>query len=180
MKVNWLYVGLAAGLVYLAVAVWFAAKRQWTWAAMGVALTNFFYVLLNLVAPFRGVLDPDYRGFNVGVLNVSSGLMVTFVSGAIVATALGSTCFALLNRPGTRMAFVAIVDTVLLVVIGLPALLGGLRAPDTFKIELGEYLQIPGIVAVLIVGSLFCLPLALSIVWSVRRIRPAALSSSSR
>jgi len=92
--------------------------------------------------------------------------MVTLASGTIVAASLASTCFALLNRPGWRMAFIAIVDAVLLITIGLSETVEGLRAPAAYKIELGEYLQIPGIVAVFIIGSLFCLPLVLSIVWS--------------
>lgn len=174
VNVNWLYVGIAAGSVYLAVAIWFATKRRWTWAAMGVASANFVFVLLNLVAPFRGVLDPEYRGFNVGVFHVPPGLTVTLVSGAIVAASLASSCFALLNRPGWRMVFIAVVDSVLLITIGLVEVLDGLRAPDAYKIELGEYLQIPGVVAVLIIGSVFCLPLVLSIVWSGRRTGPVA------
>jgi len=66
VNVNWLYVGIVAASAYLAVAVWCASKRQWTWAAMGVALANFAFVLLNLAAPFRGVLDPEYRGTTSG------------------------------------------------------------------------------------------------------------------
>ncbi len=174
MKVNWLYVGLAACLAYVGVAAVFAAKRRWTWAAMGVAATNFLFVLVDLVAPFRGLLDPEYRGFNAGWLHIAPGPMVTVVSGSIVAAALASACIALLNRPGPRMAFIACVDTVLLVVFGLPELVSGLMAPEKFRIELGEYLQIPGLIAVLIIGSLFCLPLVASIVWSARRIRPAS------
>jgi len=174
LNVNWLYVGTGAVLAYLAVAVWCAAQRRWTWAAMGVASANFFYVLLNLAAPFRGVLDPEYRGYNVGVFHVAPGLVVTLVSGTIVAAALASTCFALLNRPGWRMVFIAIVDAVLLITIGLPEVLDGLRAPGDYRIELGEYLQIPGIVAVLIIGLLFCLTLGASIVWSARRASPVS------
>jgi hypothetical protein len=59
------------------------------------------------------------------------------------------------------------------VTIGLPEFLGGLLAPERFRIELGEYLQIPGLLAVAIGGVVFCLPLVLSLVWSARRIRPA-------
>lgn len=174
MKVNWLYVGFAACLVYLGVAAVFAAKWRWTWAAMGVAVANFLFVLLDLAAPFRGLLDPEYRGYNAGWLHIAPGPMVTLVSGSIVAAALASACIAMLNRPGRSMAFIACVDTMLLVIFGLPEFFGGLMAPDKFKIELGEYLQIPGLVAVLIIGSLFCLPLVASIVWSARRIRPAS------
>lgn len=169
---NWQYLTAAAGLIYLAVLTVFIAKRQWTWSAMGVAIGNFFYVLLHLAAPFRGALDPNYVGYNAGLLTVAAGPMVTFVAGGIAIAALASACIALLNRPGPRMAIITITDTLLLSVIALPSLLEGLKAPDEMRIELGEYLQIPGIAAVLIVGSLFVLPMVAGIIWSARRVRP--------
>lgn len=177
VNVNWLYVGFAAALVYLGILAWCATKRRWTWAAMGVAATNFFFVLLNLVAPFRGVLDPEYRGYSVGLFQVAPGPMVTLVAGTIVAASLACACFALLNRPGWRMSFIAIVDFALLTTIGLVEVIGGLRAPEAYRIELGEYLQIPGMVAVCIVAALFLLPLILSIIWSMRRRSPSASST---
>lgn len=171
--VNWVYVGLTAAAVYATVLGVFMARRQWTAAALGVALANFLYVLLHLVAPFRGVLDPHYVGYRAGVFDVAPGIMVTLVTGTLVAAALAAGCIALLNRPGRPMAFVAGVDSLLLLTIGLPELLDGLRAPGQYRIELGEYLQIPGLIAVALGGVMFCLPLVLSIVWSARRIRPA-------
>ncbi|MCB1569463.1 MAG: hypothetical protein KDI69_11690 [Xanthomonadales bacterium] len=180
---NWLHVGLAAGLVYAGVLGFFAAKRQWTWAAMGVALANFLYVLLNLVAPFRGVLDPGYAGYKMGLLQIAPGVWVTVVAGSIVVAALIAACLALLARPGRGMVYIAIADTALLLLIGLPELVSGLMDHQAYRIELGEYLKIPGLVAVLISGALFCLTLVLSIVWSTRRMRPRltrALDTTSR
>lgn len=172
MSTNWLQVGLAAGLVYAAVFAWFAAKRQWTWAAMAVALGNFLYVLLNLAAPFRGMFDSGYAGYKVGLLQIAPGPLVTLVSGGIVVAALTASCFALLDRPGRSMVFIALLDTGLLLAIGLPELLSGLIAPELYRIELGEYLQIPGPLAVVLVNGLLCLPLLFSVVWSARRMRP--------
>jgi hypothetical protein len=169
---NWQYLTAAAGLIYIAVLAVFIAKRQWTWSAMGVAIGNFLYVLLHLAAPFRGVIDPNYVGYSAGLLTVAAGPMVTIVTGGIVIAALASACIALLNRPGPRMAFITITDTLLLSLIALPSLLGGLKTPDEFRIELGEYLQIPGAAAVLIVGSLFVVPMVAGITWSARRVRP--------
>ena len=78
MAVNWLHVGLAAGGVYALVFAAFAARRQWTWLAMGVALANFAFVLLHLVAPFRGLLDPGYAGYRAGMLQIAPGPWVSF------------------------------------------------------------------------------------------------------
>ncbi|MEZ5460687.1 hypothetical protein [Dokdonella sp.] len=169
---NWLHIALTAGLVYAGLLCYFAAKRQWTWAALGVALANFLYVLLNLAAPFRGLLDPDYAGYKMGMLQIAPGAWVTVVSGGIVVAALAAACFALLGRPGRGMVYIALTDTALLLLIGLPELVSGLMDYQAYRIELGEYLKIPGLVAVLVSGALFCLPLLLSIVWSTRRMRP--------
>lgn len=173
MATEWLHVGLAAGVIYTAVLGAFAVPRQWTWAAMGVALANFAYVLLHLVAPFRGLLDPDYAGYRAGVLRLAAGPGVTLVTGAIVVAALTSACLALRPRPGPHMAVIALVDGFLLVAIGLPELIGGLAAPEAYRISLGEYLTVPGLAAVAAIGAGLCVPLVLSIVWSARRMRPA-------
>ncbi len=66
-----------------------------------------------------------------------------------------------LNRPGPRLAFVPCVHAVLLMAFGLPELVSGQMAPDKFRIELGEYSDISGLIAVFIIGSL--LPLRTSL-----------------
>ncbi len=177
MTLNWWNLGLSAGAVYVAILGVFVAQRQWTWAAMGVAGANFLFVLLHLMAPFRGVLDPAYAGYQAGMLQVAPGPLVTLVSGSIVAAALASACLALRARPGRGMIFIAIVDTVLLLTIGLPELISGLTEPTAYRIELGESFQLPGAAAVWAGGLLFCLPLVLSIVWSARRTRPMTLAA---
>jgi len=173
MAIDWMHAGLLAGGVYALVFAAFAARRQWTWLAMGVALANFAFVLLHLMAPFRGLLDPGYAGYKAGMLDIAPGPWVTVVTGSIVAAALAAACLALLARPGRGMAVIAVVDTVLLLAIGLPELLVGLAAPGAYRIALGEYLVIPGVAAAVASGALFCLPLVLSIVWSARRMRLA-------
>lgn len=172
MTTNWLHIALMAGLIYAGVFAYFTAKRQWTWAAMTAAMANFMYVLLNLAAPFRSIFDPGYAGYKVGLLQIAPGPFVTLVSGGIVVAALAAACVALLNRPGRGMVFVALVGTLLLLAIGLPELLDGLMAPEAYRIELGEYLQVSGLLAVLLSSALLCLPLLFSVVWSARRMRP--------
>ena len=172
MDVNWLYVSLAAGLVYLAVLGVFVAQRRWSWAALGVAAANFFWVLPNLAAPFRGALDPGYAGYRAGVYVIEPGILVSLVAGGIVAGALISACLALRNRAGPAMAFIALYGCTMLLTVGLPELLSGLQAPQDYAIHLGAYLKIPGLIALVLIGGLLCLPLIASIVWSARRIAP--------
>jgi len=174
MQINWLYVGLLAFIVYVGIFTYFVLKRRWTWVGLGIGLGNLLVVLLNLVAPFRGVLDPDYLGFNLGLIHVAPGILVTVVSGSIVIGCLASACFAVLNLRGRTMVIVAFIDLVLLILVGLPVLVDGLANPAESKIQLGEYLVIPGMVSVIISGLLFTLPLLAGVVWSAKRMRNSA------
>ena len=168
---NWLHVSLGALAVYLGVLVYFYRTGSPTRAGIGVALANFLFVLLNLAAPFRGVIDSGYAGYRVGLFDVDPGFMVTLVSGGIVVAALAAACLALRNVRGPGALFVLVVDAALLVLIGLPETISALSNPGDYRIELGEYLQIPGLVAAVIVVALFTVPLLLSVRWAARRAR---------
>jgi len=171
VQINWLVVGLAAFLGYLGVFTFFAAKRRWTKAALAVAAANFIYVILNLVAPFRGILDPHYVGYRFGNISIPPGFPVTLFSGAIVVAALASACIAVMNLRGRPMLFVAVVDALLLFLIAGPEMIQGLKAPGQYRIEFGEYLQIPGLIAFTICAAVLCVPIAYSVMWSLRRVR---------
>jgi len=171
---NWLYVGLAAFAVYGGIFGYCVAQRRWTKAGLGVGLTNLLMVMLNLAAPFRGALDPDYLGYNVGLIHVQQGLWVTAVSGSIVVATLASACIAVLDLRGRAMGFVAAVDSALVLLIGLPISWEGLADPSDYSIQLGEYLVIPGMIAVLISAAIITVPLVASVVWSAGRVRSRA------
>lgn len=171
MDTNWLYVGLTAFAVYASVFGYFVAKRRWTRAGLAVGVTNMLFVVLNLAAPFRGAFDPGYAGYSVGLIRLEPGIGVTVVTGLIIVLALASACIAVLNRVGKPMWVVVLVDTALLLLIGLPEAVAVLADPASYRIELGEYLQIPGLVAGLIVLVLFVVPLIASVLWSARRTR---------
>ena len=170
MSINWLHVGIIALLIYAGIFGYFLSKRRWTRAALGVGLANMLIVLLNLVAPFRGVFDPAYLGYNVGILHIAPGIGVTVVAGSIVIGALTAACLAVLNSPGRSMRLLAIIDSALLLLIGIPVMISGFADPSAYQIQLGEFLFIPGIVAVLISIALFTIPLFASVIWSYRRI----------
>ncbi len=170
MSINWLYIGLIAFFIYAGIFGYFVSKRRWTRAALGVGLANMLIVLLNLVAPFRGIFDPAYLGYNVGMLSIEPGIGVTLVAGAVVLGALTAACLAVINVPGRSMRFIAIVDTVFLLLIGIPVMISGLTNPSAYQIQLGEFLFIPGLVAVFISIALFTIPLLASVIWSYRRI----------
>lgn len=171
MQINWLYPGFAAFVVYFSIFGFFVSKRRWTRAGLGVGLANMILVSMNIVAPIRGVLDPDYLGYHIGLIHVDPGVWVTITAGSIVVLALSSACFAALNLRGRAMAFVAVVDSAFLILIGFPVMYEGLANSADFKIQLGEYLFIPGMIAVLISAMLLVVPIAASVVWSAKRIR---------
>ncbi|MBO6575047.1 MAG: hypothetical protein JJ896_06520 [Rhodothermales bacterium] len=179
MNINWLYVGLAAFAVYAVIFGRALKKKALTRTGLAVGLGNMLYVVLNLVAPFRGVLDPSYAGYRAGVFDISPGWMVTLVSGSIVVLALTGACLAVRGGRGRRMVLLAAVQVFLLGTIGIPEMISVMADIDQYVIELGEYLRIPGAVAGGLVIGLLVAPPALGLVWSLRRISPESGTVSS-
>lgn len=174
MNINWLYVGLAALAVYGAIFGFHVSRGAWTRSGLFVGIANMAFVILNLVAPFRGVLDPNYAGYRMGLLEVAPGIWVTLISGLIVAGALAAACVAVRNFEGRPLLVLIAVDLALLILIGLPEAFAAISNPEAFAIHLGEYLQINGWVAASVVTLIFAAPLTYSTVWGVRRLRMRA------
>lgn len=170
---NWLHLFYFAILpVYLLVFGYFVWQRRWTWTALGVGVLNLVLAFIPSVAPFRGALDPNYAQFVYGLIQVPPGFGVTLVAGTITLAGLAAACFAVYYQSGKPMLFVAIVDALLWLNLALPTVMDVLKnGPDSAIIQLGEYLTIPGLVAVLII-LLFLLPLGLSAYWAMKRISP--------
>ena len=165
----WVYVGgtviAVTGIAFI-IAAW---KRQWTRGAMIVGLAHLGIVWLDSAAPFRGLLDPAYRGFTFGFFSAKPGLEVAFLAGSIVACALASALIAVRNQPGKRMLIVTGTSTVLAWNVFFPLLADLVRDPGFATIELGEFLTIPPLVTVPLLIGLFVLPFAWGARWSVRR-----------
>lgn len=168
-QINWAWFALAVSAPLL--AVWtLAARRARAGApAAFIGLAHLLVAGLHSAAPVRGYLDPDYVGYGFGLLAADRGLAVTLVAGTVwIVAALGA--FLALSRARLAMAFVALSSGAFAAIIGAPLALDLLTDPDASKIQLGEYLTIPGLAAVGLLLVLLVLPFLVGVVWAGRRV----------
>jgi len=168
-QINWAYEALAVSAVLLVVwlAVAFKAK-----AGAPAAFVGFVHLLvagLHSAAPIRGYVDPDYTGYGFGLLAADKGLAVTVTAGAVglVAT-LGA--FLSLSKARLAMAFVTLSSAALAAVIGAPMVEGLLSNPMGGKVQMGEYLTIPGLAATVLLLMVLVLPFVIGVIWAGGRV----------
>lgn len=164
-----MYVALPLLTFYL---IWFGVhirRKKYDKALLAFALAHFPYLLVNMVAPFRGFFDSDYSGYNFGWISLPKGFIVTLVSGGIVLACFVLATKALKNEMSRwwRLAFP--VDLCLLVFIGIPVLLEIVVDPAASRIELGEYLQLSGWVVAVVILGLFTGPTLFASWYAARR-----------
>ena len=170
--VNWGVFGAVVSLVLLAIFGAAAWRRQWTWAAMGVALLHLPITLTHCVAPFRGSLDPGYVGYNLGLIHADPGIEVGLFAAVMLVGGLASACVAVLDRPGPRNAIIAAYDAWVLLIL-LPPNLATIvaKGPASYRFELGEYVQLAGFPAMSVEVGLLLVPPMIGLAWAVRRLR---------
>lgn len=170
---RWDLVGGVVIAILLVSWVWQVRKRQWSWTGLYVSLGCLVFAMLNAVAPFRGAIDPDYVGYSLGWLRADPGIGVTMVAGpALAASALSAMIAARISR-GPALWFVALTCAVFALTVGLPTSIDVLADPNAFRIELGEYFAIPGLVGSGVVLGLVMLPFLVGTVWASRGARAA-------
>jgi len=155
---NWLLVGLPLAVGYL---IWFGyllIKKKYNKATLFFALAHIPYLLVNLVAPFRGLLDPDYAGYSFGLIVLPNGPIVTLVVGIIVIFSLLLASRALMGKMKGWWLVAFVFDLLLCVLVAIPISYDMLTHLSDFRIELGEYLTIKGIWTALIIFFLFTFP----------------------
>lgn len=167
-QINWAYEALAVSAVLLVVWTLVARRARAGAPAAFVGLAHLLVAGLHSAAPVRGYLDPDYVGYGFGLLAAERGLAVTLTAGAVwIVAVLGA--FLALSRARAAMAVVALSSLAFAVIIGAPLVRGLLADPDANKIQLGEYLTIPGPAAVGLLLALLVLPFLVGFVWAGRR-----------
>ena len=155
---NWLWVAYPIAFFYV---IWFGRllyKKDYTKPLLFFALAHFPYLLINLVAPIRGVLDPNYAGFSFGWIVLSPGILVTIIVGSIVIGCFIIATKALQNNMKGFWVFALIFDSILTIMIALPVLINVLTDLQGNRIELGEYLQLSGLIVAAILFVLFSGP----------------------
>ena len=167
-QINWAFVALGVSAVLLLVwlAVAFRAK-----AGAPAAFVGFVHLLvagMHSAAPVRGYLDPAYEGYGFGLLTADPGLAVTVTAGAVwVVAALAA--FLALSKARLAMAFVALSSLSFAVIIGVPLALEALNNARASRVQLGEYLTIPGAAAIGLLLVVLVLPFLVGFFWASAR-----------
>lgn len=169
---NWLIIGIPLALFYVGWYIYLILKKQYNRDLLIIALAHAPYLLLNVVAPFRGPIDPAYNGYHAGLIHVPPGIFVTMVAGgmAIASFIIATKC--LLNKMDRYWIFAVMLDLLLSVFIALPMLYDILTDLNGFRLELGEYLQVQGIFVALIFFLLLVFPTLYSLFYAVKQVMP--------
>lgn len=167
-QINWAWVALGVSAVLLLVWTLVARRAKAGAPAAFIGLAHLVVAGLHSAAPVRGYLDPQYAGYGFGLLSAAGGLPVTITAGAVwVVAVLGA--FLALSKARAAMAFVALSSLAFAVIIGAPLARDLLVTADTSKVQLGQYLTIPGAAAIGLLLVLLVLPFVAGFVWAGRR-----------
>lgn len=171
---NWALFAIGVG-VASTLAVYLRGRRSaGTFAGRLLAGALLVVVCLNGAAPVRGLIDPNYVGYEFGLLRAEQGIAVTVIAGTVVLLAFFAALVAASCSAGPRLWFVAAVSGGLAIVLGLPLIADAFTRPTANVIQLGEYLTIPGLLATMLMAITMVLPLAIGAWWAGEsaRIRP--------
>ena len=166
---NWLFIGLPLAGLYLAGLVYLLLKKKYNRPLLFFALAHLPYLFVNLVAPFRGLFDPNYAGYAFGWLQLPKGIWVTVVVGAMVLGCLVLISRALLDNMKGLWTFAFVFDGLLSILIALPIFLDVAGNLADFRVELGEYLQISGVWVALLVLGIFTVPTFYACYWAGKK-----------
>ena len=151
---NWLIIGLPLAVFYLTWFGYLIYKNKPQKSLVVFALAHSPYLILNLVAPFRGIMDANYAGYSMGLIQLPPGIWVTIVVGAIVVMSFLVMTKALQNKMAKWWIVTVIFDLLILIAIAGPVLLDTLTNMEDYRLELGEYLQLSGWVVALFIISI--------------------------
>lgn len=166
--INWAVFALGVFAVLLLAWTLVARRAKAGPAAGFVSLAHLSVAGLNSAAPVRGYLDPDYVGYGFGFAQADAGLAVTVVAGAIWLLA-ATAGFLALARNRLAMLFVLLVSTLFAVNLGYPLVRDQLQGKLPI-VQLGEYLTIPGLLAMVLILAILVLPFLFATVWSASRL----------
>jgi len=165
---NWAVFALGVSAVLVALWLWLVVRRNWSWGGLYASVGCLIAACFNAAAPVRGALDPNYVGYQFGMVGSDKGLGVTLVAGSIFLASAVSAMLAASRQSGRELWIVALTSVAMFVIIGVPTLQDGIRDPAANAIQFGEYLTIPGLAGTAILLLLLTLPFAVGAVWAAK------------
>jgi len=166
----WIQIFLVTNIIYWALFFYLLSRRRINATALAVGLFHMLLASVLSVAPFRSLLDADYR-WQLGFVGFEgrAAAMSAFLA---LGWALAAAGVVVAQQRGRWMWLVAVGDLLFALNLGAAILLFPLLGNLAYqKIQLGERFILTGWVAssVLLLG--FVLPPVVSGIWAVGRRR---------
>jgi hypothetical protein len=162
----WFKIAIPLNILYWAIFFYLLSRRRWSWSALMVGLFHMLFAGVCSVAPIRSLIDPNYIGFGVGVIQFA-GSSAALPAALILSWALFAAWVAVGKGSGRWMTLIAVGDILLSLSLGASIL----QDRAGWKLQFGEHLTIDGYAGAAVLLLLFTLPLVLSALWAVRRAR---------
>lgn len=160
---NWLFIGIVHLLIITAILIYGATRGKLNRSMFFIALAHMPFIILNLAAPIRGLLDPAYAGYKFGILEIPPGFGVTLVAGTVIWGSVYVAYVALAGKLRSNIWFAMFLDMLILGLISIPVLVEGISNPAEFRLELGEYFQVSGWIVTIILSAILVLPMLYSL-----------------
>jgi len=165
----WLWVVLFSNVLYWSIFLYFWMRRRRDVPALVFGLLHMLFASLLVAAPFRSLLDPDYMGYQIGLIRFE-GYWATLPATVFLAWALSSAWIAVARGRGSWMKLIAVGDILFALNLASDFFVDFFRGElATAKIQGGEFFTWQGPVAALIPLLVFALPFVASAVWAARR-----------
>jgi hypothetical protein len=166
---NWAYFAMGVGTLITAFIVIATVRRPGAKAGIALAIPLLIVATMNAAAPVRGAIDPGYMGYVFGLLRARMGFTVTLVAGSLLLLCAISAYLSATRRYGPPLLVVCATCAALTIILGVPLVQGMITDPSANRIEFGEYLTIPGLLATAILLIVLVLPFAAGAIWAGRR-----------
>lgn len=165
----WFQIAIVLNIIYWAVFVGLLLRRRWNLPALAVGIFHMLFAGVVSVAPIRSLLDPDYMGYGLGVIQLEKRA-VALPAALILGWALASAWVAVGKGRGRWMRLVMVGDLFFAFSMGVSILLDN---SQNWKFQLGENFTATGVFGLMILLCFFTLPFILSAVWAARRTGPS-------
>lgn len=163
----WFQIAIAMNVVYWAVFFYLLSRRRWNAAALAVGIFHMLFAAVISVAPIRSLLDPDYAGYGLGVIQLEKRA-VALPAALILGWALAAAWIAVGKGRGRWMRLVMVGDLFFAFSMGISIVLDD---SQNWKFQLGENFTATGVAGLFILLSFFTLPFIASAIWAAKRTR---------
>ena len=161
----WCQIALVLNVIYWAVFFYLLSRRRWNVPALMVGIFHMFFASVVSVAPIRSLLDPDYPGYGLGVIQFEKRA-VALPAALILGLALAAAWTAVGKARGRWMRLVMVGDLFFAVSMGISIVLD---RSDNWKFQLGEHFTATGVAGLFIILCFFTLPFVASAIWAASR-----------